>query len=298
MMDSVKSGEVDGIVVKDLSRFGREYIDTGMYIQKLFPLLGVRFIAINDHYDNAQPGMMENELVLPFKNLMNDSYCRDISIKVRTNLDVKRRNGEFVGSRVIFGYVRSPDNKNQLIIDPPAAKVVQDIFAWKIEGLSAAQIADKLNKSGVLSPIEYKKAHGSKQRTIFQTHDQAKWSSVAIYRILSNEMYTGTLVQGKTTTPNHKVKKTITKSKSEWTKIENAHEAIISHSQFDLIQKILSEDTRSPVGKRGVQPFSGIIYCADCNSAMVRRVTKHGDSEYAYFICSGNKSKKPPARLI
>ena len=211
MMDAVRAGEIDCIVVKDLSRFGREYIGSGEYIQKIFPRLGIRFIAINDHYDNAQPGAADNELVLPFKNLMNDSYCRDISIKVRSNLEAKRRSGQFVGTRVVFGYMRSPDNKNQLVIDPEAASVVQEIFKWKVEGLSPAQIADQLNTANVPSPIEYKKAKGSKQRTCFQTKQVALWSAVAIYRILKNEIYTGTLVQGKTTSPNHKVKKTVAK---------------------------------------------------------------------------------------
>ena len=121
-----------------LALFGREYIEAGDYIQKIFPRLGIRFIAINDNYDSAQPGAADNELVLPFKNLMNDSYCRDISIKVRSNLDAKRRNGQFVGSRVVFGYLRSPDNKNQLVIDPVAAPVVQDIFKWKRGAVSGS----------------------------------------------------------------------------------------------------------------------------------------------------------------
>lgn len=292
MMEAVRAGLVDCIVVKDLSRFGREYIEAGDYIQKIFPRLGIRFIAINDNYDSAQSGAADNELVLPFKNLMNDSYCRDISIKVRSNLDAKRRNGQFVGSRVVFGYLRSPDNKNQLVIDPVAAPVVQDIFKWKIEGLSPAQIADRLNDANVPSPIEYKKANGSKQRTCFQTKKVALWSAIAIYRILKNEIYTGTLVQGKTTSPNHKVKKTVVKPQSEWARTENAHEPIIAHAQFDLVQKLMLDDTRSPSGATGVHPFSGKIYCADCGSPMVRRVSRCGEKEYAYFICGGNKSDK------
>lgn len=292
MMDAVRAGEIDCIVVKDLSRFGREYIGSGEYIQKIFPRLGIRFIAINDHYDNAQPGAADNELVLPFKNLMNDSYCRDISIKVRSNLEAKRRSGQFVGTRVVFGYMRSPDNKNQLVIDPEAASVVQEIFKWKVEGLSPAQIADQLNTANVPSPIEYKKAKGSKQRTCFQTKQVALWSAVAIYRILKNEIYTGTLVQGKTTSPNHKVKKTVAKPSNEWSRTENAHDPIIAPSQFDLVQRLMQDDTRSPVGAKGVHPFSGKIFCADCGSPMARRVTRTGDHEYAYFICGGNKNDK------
>ncbi len=292
MIEDVKAGVIDCIVVKDLSRFGREYIDAGNYLQKIFPALGIRFIAINDHYDNAKPGAAENDLILPFKNLMNDSYCRDISIKIRTNLEAKRRSGQFVGSRVVYGYLRDSNNKNQLVVDPQAAQVVQDIFRWKIEGMSPAQIADRLNEAGVLSPIEYKKANGSKQRTVFQTKKQALWSAVAIYRILSNVIYTGTLLQGKTTTPNHKVKKTVVKDPGEWCRTENAHEAIISFAQFDLVQGIMREDTRSPSGARLVHPFSGKVFCGECGSAMTRKVCRYPNREYAYFLCSGNKGNK------
>ena len=286
MMDAVRNREIDCIVVKDLSRFGREYIDSGHYLQKVFPALGVRFIAINDNYDNAQPGTIENDLVLPFKNLMNDSYCRDISIKVRTNLDAKRRSGQFVGSRIVYGYLRCPDDKNRLVVDPYAAGVVQDIFKWKIEGMSPLQISDRLNAEGILSPIEYKKANGSRQRTCFQTNPKAMWSAVAIYRILHNEIYTGVLLQGKTTTPNHKIKKTIQKDRSEWSRTENAHEAIISSVQFDLVQQLLKNDTRRPAGGDTVYPLAGKIVCADCGSSMIRKTTRTDGKEYAYFLCS------------
>lgn len=289
MMEAVRSGEINCIVVKDLSRFGREYIDSGMYLQKVFPMLGVRFIAINDRYDNARPGSAEDDLVLPFKNLMNDSYCRDISVKVRTNLEARRRSGQFVGSKAPYGYVRSPENRNRLAVDPPAAQVVQSIFRWKIEGMSPAQIAGRLNEDGVLSPIEYKRANGSAQRTAFQKAAQARWFAGAIYRILGNEVYTGTLLQGKTTTPNHKVKRTVRRDRSEWARTENAHEPIIARAQFDLVQRLMREDTRSPSGKRSVYPLSGKLLCADCGSAMVRRTARRGGRTYVYYICSGSR---------
>ena len=292
MIEAVQRGEIDCIVVKDLSRFGREYIDSGAYIQKLFPALGVRFIAINDNYDNAQPGAADNELILPFKNLMNDSYCRDISIKVRSNLEAKRRNGQFVGSKVVYGYMRAPDNKNLLAIDPEAAAVVQDIFRWKIDGQSPAQIADRLNRNHIPSPIEYKKGKGSKQRTSFQTKEVAQWSAVAIYRILKNEVYIGTLVQGKTTSPNHKVKKTVRKAPEEWCRTEHAHEAIIAPAQFDLVQRLMLDDTRSPTGAKCVHLFSGKVFCADCGSTMVRKTSHTNGYKYTYFICGGNKADK------
>lgn len=289
MISDVKKGIINCIIVKDLSRFGREYIESGMYIEKIFPSLGVRFIAINDNYDNATDNSAANDFILPFKNLINDSYCRDISVKVRSNLDVKRRNGEFVGSRVVYGYRRSSESKNKLAVDETAAAVVKDIFRMKTEGMSAERIADSLNASGVLSPIEYKKANGSKEKYAFQKHKKALWSAVAVYRILSNEIYTGTLLQGKTTTPNYKVKKTVKKSENEWSRTENAHEAIITKSQFELVQRILLDDTRSPKGKDKVHIFSGKVFCADCKSTMVRKVSKSGNKEYAYLICNGHK---------
>ena len=200
--------------------------------------------------------------------------------------------GQFVGSKVVYGYMRALDNKNLLVIDPEAAAVVQDIFRWKIDGQSPAQIADRLNRNHIPSPIEYKKGKGSKQRTSFQTKEVAQWSAVAIYRILRNEMYIGTLVQGKTTSPNHKVKKTVRKAPEEWCRTEHAHEAIIAPAQFDLVQRLMQDDTRSPAGANGVHLFSGKVFCADCGSAMVRKVSHTNGYEYTYFICGGNKADK------
>ena len=131
MMTAVREKRIDCIVVKDLSRFGRDYIESGKYIQKIFPMLGIRFIAINDGYDSADTLNQTNDFVLPFKNLINDSYCRDISIKSRTNLEVKRRNGEFVNNFAVYGYMRSPDDKHKLVIDEEAAATVRNIFNWK-----------------------------------------------------------------------------------------------------------------------------------------------------------------------
>ena len=164
MLEAVQSGKVNCVVVKDLSRFGREYIESGQYIEKLFPALGVRFIAINDNYDTAHLDATSS-LMLPFKNLMNDSYCSDISIKIRSNLDVKRRNGEFIGSFAVYGYAKDPENKNRLVVDPEAAEVVQEIFARRIAGQSCKAIADELNALGVLSPMEYKRSQGINFKT-------------------------------------------------------------------------------------------------------------------------------------
>lgn len=292
MMEQVKQRKINCIIVKDLSRFGRDYIDSGKYIEKIFPSLGIRFIAINDNYDSAQSHQAGNEIILPFKNLINDSYSRDISIKIRSNLDIKRRNGEFVGSHVVYGYRRSEEDKNKLVIDQTVAPIIQSIFAMKLDGFSPAQIADKLNNDGVPSPYEYKRLSGSKYQSGFKKQIQTDWGAKAIYRILKNEMYTGTLVQGKTTTPNHKVKTRTTKDESDWMRTENAHDAIIPPALFDTVQRIMLEDTRSPSGDDSVHLFSGKVFCADCQNTMVRKRTRSAGKEYVYFVCNTNKMDK------
>ena len=175
MLEDIKKGIVDCVVVKDLSRFGREYIDAGKYIERLFPALGVRFIAVNDHYDNLEGKSQADKIVIPFKNLINDAYCRDISIKIRSQKD--------------------SDNKNKLVIDVYAAGIVKEIYRMKLSGMSQTAIANALNKQGVLSPMEYKHSLGIRIQDNFKTHEQAEWSAMSVKRILGNEVYTGTLVQ-------------------------------------------------------------------------------------------------------
>lgn len=292
MMSAVREKRVDCIVVKDLSRFGRDYIESGRYIQKIFPMLGVRFIAINDGYDSADTGNQSNDFVLPFKNLINDSYCRDISIKSRTSLEVKRRNGEFVSNYAVYGYKRSPEDKHKLVVDEEAAAIVRNIYNWKQSGWNAQQIATHLNQIHVPSPMEYKKKSGHKYHSCFKTKTIAEWSAAAVFRILKNPVYTGVLEQGKTTTPNYKVKTRIYKDESSWARVENAHEAIITQTQFDLIQIVLGLDTRRSEKEDEIYPFSGMIFCADCGHPMTRRSVVSGGKKYVYYICSGNKRDK------
>ena len=187
MYDDVKSGKVNCIIVKDLSRFGRDYIDCGRYIEKEFPSMNVRFIAINDNFDNFNAQSTDN-LILPFKNLINDSYSRDISIKIRSNLEIKRKQGEFISNFAVYGYKKHPDNKNQLIVDEYAAEIVKMIYKLKMDGLSPQSIAERLNNQGILSPIEYKKSNGIKLKTSFKKGNISLWSHVAVRRILSNEI--------------------------------------------------------------------------------------------------------------
>ena len=291
MLQDIKDKKINCVIVKDLSRLGRNYIEVGKYIERLFPFLGVRFIAINDNFDSADDAASSNNIIVPFKNLINDAYCRDISIKIRSHLEVKRKRGEFIGAFPVYGYMRGED-KNKLIVDSCAAEIVKEIFAMKMEGMSQQAIADELNRLGVLSPAEYKKEQGSGYKTVFQTHSRAKWTAVAVLRVLTNEVYIGTLIQGKESTPNYKVRVREKRPKEEWIRIENAHEAIISRTDFELISDILQKDTRVSTGKSTVSVYSGYLVCADCGCSMVREKVRSGSLEYVYYVCSGNKKDK------
>ena len=292
MIEDVKAGRTDCIIVKDLSRFGRNYLDAGEYIEKIFPFLGVRFIAVNDNYDSLGDKKGSDDLIIPFKNLINEAYCRDISVKIRSQLEIKRKNGQFLGSFAAFGYLKDEQNKNKLVVDQYAADIVRDIFKWKLEGVSPQDIADALNKLGVLSPMEYKRSLGMRFTTSFKTNAKATWSAGTVIRILKNPIYTGVLVQGKETTPSYKVHKRITKDESEWVVIEGNHEAIISKIDFDSVQKVLKCDTRRSPGGKAVGLFSGMIFCGDCGASMVRKTVPAGEKKYVYYVCSAHKQDK------
>lgn len=261
MITDIHEKKIDCIIVKDLSRFGRNYIETGKYIEQIFPALGVRFIAINDNYDSAEKRQPGDQIILPFKNLVNDAYSRDLSVKIRSNLNAKRQIGDYVGAFAPYGYKKAEDNKNQLTIDWPAAKVVRRIFQLRIEGKSNAVIADILNQEGIPCPYDYKR-HSPDSRNFasgFHGNGEASWSFNAINRILTNEIYLGTMVQGKSTRPNYKIKKTVVIDQEKWIRVKNTHEAIISQRDFDIVQKLAGIDTRISTGEGEVYLFSGLV---------------------------------------
>ena len=195
--------------------------------------------------------------------MFNEAYCRDISVKVRTQLEVKRKSGQYIGAFAVYGYLKDEANKNHLIVDEYAADIVRDIFKWKLEGMSPQDIAARLNHSGVLSPMEYKRSLGMRFATSFKANPQAAWSANAVLRILKNPVYTGVLIQGRETTPSYKVRKRVTKPENEWAVVLDAHEAIIERRDFDSVQKALSLDTRRSPGDSAVQLFSGMVFCGE-----------------------------------
>ena len=298
MMDDIQAGKINCVIVKDLSRLGREYIETGRYLRRIFPAYGVRFIAIIDNID-TQSEKSGEELIVGMKSIMNEAYCRDISLKTRSALAVKRDNGEYTGACAVYGYRKSEDDKNRLAIDEYAARIVKDIFRLKIEGVSAAKIADELNRVGVLSPIEYKKSLGLPHPTGgYADVDGAKWSAQTIIRMLKDETYTGTLVQGKQCYHSYKLKELKDKPKSEWARTENAHPHIISKYDFDLVQKIMRLDTRTAPNKNKVYLFSGILICGDCGKRMTRKTVSKESGKYYYYFCPTGRKNGCNAPLI
>ena len=233
MMEDIRAGRADCVAVKDLSRFGRNFAETGRYLEHIFPFLGVRFISVNDAVDTAKT--RQDSILIPFKNLINDAFCRDISVKIRSQLAVKRKNGAFISAFAVYGYRKDENDHNRLVVDENAAAVVRDIFKWKLDGLSQQGIANRLNDLGVLSPMEYKHSVGLNFATSFKHNTRAKWSAVAVGRVLRDETYTGVLAQGKTGTPNHKIKKNFPKPRADWVRVADTHEAVVSREDFLLV---------------------------------------------------------------
>lgn len=291
MMEDIKEGIIDCIIVKDLSRFGRNYIEVGKYLEEIFPLMGIRFIAIGENYDSISSNKGNDQLVIPFMNLVNDAYCRDISVKVRTSLEMKQQKGEYVGSFAPFGYQKDPANIHHFIVDKDAAEVVKRIFKLTLDGMSCGNIAALLEKEGVPSPTYYKQINGEKFGSGFQKDSKASWSPLAVRRILLNRVYIGILEQGKTYSINYKVKQRRMRDASDWYCVEDAHEPIVSRETFELVQKLLGTDFRTSPKKKTVYLFSGILVCSKCGETMIRRKKSVKGNEYVYYGCY-DKNKK------
>lgn len=286
LVEDCKQRKINCIVVKDLSRLGRNYIETGRYLEKIFPLLGVRFIAVTDRYDSFESDSGSDDIIVPFKNLINDAYCRDISIKIRSQLDLKRRNGEFIGSFAGYGYVKDPEDHNHLIIDEPAANIVRLIFSLKLDGMNQQAIADRLNSIQAETPFERKRNLGYCYNPGFCTIGDPVWTPATVSRILKNEVYIGTVVQGKVRKINYKIKKNVFIDEDDWIRVEGKHDPIVSKELFGYVQDLLKRDTRTSPDQEVLYLFSGFVKCGDCGQNMNRRPGSAHGKEYFYYKCS------------
>lgn len=289
MMSEIEKHRINCIIVKDLSRLGRNYIEMGRFMTRVFPSLNVRLISVTDNYDSINDESDVDQIVIPFKNLINDAYCRDISMKIRSQLEIKRKKGQFVGSFAVYGYKKDEKNKNHLVIDEVAAEVVELIFNMKLDGCSSGRIADKLNEVKIAPPLEYKRMCSINYNSGFRSKETAGWSVTSVNRILHNEVYTGTVVQGKTKKVNYKVKRSVALDESDWVRVEGMHDAIIPKDIFLTVQRLLLMDTRTSPKEDSVFVLSGLVKCADCGQNMVRRMTSKKGRKYYYYHCSTYK---------
>lgn len=292
MLREMEEGRINCILCKNLSRMFRNYADQGYFLEKIFPVNKVRFIAISSPQVDSflRPETMLG-LEIPINGLMNDRFAAKTSRDIRDTLTMKRRKGEFIGAFAPYGYQKDQKNKNRLILEEEAAKTVRDIFHWFVlEGRSKAGIAKQLNEQGILNPAAYKRSRGLKYCNPQIHKNDGLWSASSVSAILKNQMYTGTMVQGRQRVISYKVHDKIAVPKEEWFLVENTHAPAVDKEIFERAQLLQSRDTRTPPGKRELHLFAGFLYCADCGKVMTRQRT--GDHVYYYCRTYREKSKK------
>lgn len=262
MLDEIERGYIDLVLVKDLSRLGRDYIQTGWYLEVVLPEKGVRLIAVNDGIDTAH-GQAD---IAPFRNVVNEQYARDTSRKIRSSLQAKMRAGQYIGNFAPYGYRKDPADKNHLLPDEPAAGIVRRIFAWAAAGQTASEIACALNRSGVLPPALYRcERFPALDPTQYTQHGE--WTAAGVGRILGDAVYMGHIVQGKTSKISFKSDKVRTNPRDEWMIVRDCHAPLVTQAVFDAAAQQRKGRRHAPKGAF-TNLFSGLVYCADCGKAM------------------------------
>ena len=291
MMETVRSGKANCIVVKDLSRFGRDYVEAGNYLEHIFPFMGVRFISISDGYDNADATTADC-LTVALKNMVNQMYSKDISRNSGPVLREKIRRGEFIGAFASYGYRKDPADGHRIVVDPEAAGVVREIFRRKLEGQGDTAITRWLNAAGVPSPGCYRYQKGIILDKRFARYKP--WLVQSVKDILRNEVYLGRMVQGRRRSEFYAGRPDKRLPRDEWTVVENTHEPIISREDFDAVQAICVERNaayRARLGKydhlgKRENILKGLVYCSDCGRTMVRyKQVSHGKNVSYYYLC-------------
>lgn len=275
MYSDIQSGRINLVIVKDLSRFGRNYVDTGMYVQE-FTDNNIRFIAADDNYDSLVNG---DDLLFPIKNVVNEMYARDVSKKTKAAKKAKARDGQFIGSKAPFGYKLDPANRHHLIIDESAASVVKRIFRLAAEGIGYNKTAKLLREEKVLTPIAYFNQHNPDYFKSDYWRKEFDWHVTSIRAILENEVYLGHLVYGKRRNKSIKSKEKVKNPKEDWIIAKNCHEPIISQELWDTVHRILSAKHR-PAKNGEVQMFAGLLYCSDCGHCLTYSQKQRKDGTY------------------
>ena len=286
MLDDIENGKVNCVIVKDLSRLGRNSIDTGYYIERYFPGKKVRFIAVNEDYDTEQEHSEQDALMIPLRNMINEAYSIDIGKKIKAQQRQAMKDGKFVGARAPYGYRKSPDDCHQLIVDPVASQVVQQMFQWAAEGAGINTIVMKLNEAGYLPPSLYKESINEfPDKVPHYRLSAGHWSSWSVRKILYNQVYVGDLVQGKSKIIDHQQVKA---SEDEYTIVQNTHEAIISRELFEHVRTILDEAGQKAVAARKKSftpnPLKGKVFCGHCGRSLHRGENERKKSGNVYCL--------------
>lgn len=297
MMDAVYAGKVNCVIVKDLSRFGRNYTDAGNYLDNVFVRHRVRFIAINNSVDTASSSMNAATqcISVGVTNVINESIAATTSVNVRGTLNVNRAQGKFIGSFPAYGYMKDPEDRHKLIIDEESASVVRLIFEKFLSGESIIGIAKDLNEMGVPNPSEYKRLKGYNYKHPAGRVSNGLWPDSSVRRILQNEVYIGNMVQGKNTTISYKIKQCRAVPKDEWYVVEGTHEAIIDRETFNKAQELFNKNIRKSPKKKEVDLFAGLVRCADCDRIMSKKSNRHSYGEYHYYRCTTARKMKKDA---
>ena len=275
MYEDIKNGLINMVLVKDQSRFGRSYIEVGMYVEK-FKELGVRFIAVSDNYDSV---VNENDMMFPMRNVLNDYFAREASIKTKTAKKAKAKAGQYIGSKPPFGYKLDPNDRHHLVIDEPAAEIVRKIFTLAAQGIGYNKTTRIFRDEKVLTPIAYFNLHNPDYFKSDYWRKEFDWHVTSIRVILENEVYLGRLIYGKQKCKSMKSKKKIKMPREEWIIVENCHEPIISQELWDRAHRMMSVKRR-PTNTGEVQMFAGLLYCADCGHALTYSQKKRSDGSY------------------
>ena len=286
MLEDMRDRYINTIIVKYLSRIGRNYIGVGNFIDEIIPLYKLRFISINDKIDSYLNPESMNTLEIPFKNLMNENYAKDILNKIRSTHVVRKQKGDFIGVVAPFGYKKDPNDYHKLIIDPEAADIVKRIFDMALKGYTRQDIVKELNELHIIIPSLY-----LRDKIGFKGGRPAEeWNIKIVDKILKNEMYIGNMIQGKCKRVSHKIHNIATKSEDEWIKVENTHEPIIEKKIFQIVNDNLFKRNNLANNKGKYHVYSGHLKCADCGASLVR--CSKGKSGYVFYYCSSFKNKK------
>lgn len=290
MLDDIHNKKIDTIIVKDLSRFGRNYIEVGKFLEETFPMMKIRFISIIDKIDSFENPESSSSMLVNFKNLINDEYARDISRKVKSVYKTKQLKGEYIASAVPFGYKRDPNDKYHLVIDKEVSDIVKLIFELALNNKSALEIAEYLNDRKIITPNQYRQQKGIIKK---ENIDLAKWSPKSVTNILTNEVYTGTTVQNKKIKMSYKIKKDVVLDKEKWIKVPNTHEALVSKEDFDWIQEKYYTKIIHVRNNHKYSLFAGFLICNECHRGFNFCTKKRKDnSSYNFYQCGSYKLNK------